>query len=178
MYAVVNPGEGVNATIDGYATYLASLGQAFGVPGRSFSDTLISARVRVRHLPELARQPQGHPQLRRFGTPADRGSDAGLSGMFSYSYSSLWGNYTGLTTTDQSDGGVTGRNSPDTTRAFDEPFYYFGANGKSTNGPLPTDRPNVIKGYVYYTLPGGSTRSPTSALFQNFLQGTPLGSYY
>ena len=60
--------------------------------------------------------------------------DARVSGMFSYTWSSLWGNYTGLTTTDQSDGGTTGRNSPDTTRSFDEPFYYFGANGKSTTG--------------------------------------------
>ena len=51
--------------------------------------------------------------------------------MFSYTWSRLWGNYTGLTTTDQIDGGTTGRNSPDTTRSFDEPFYYFGANGKS-----------------------------------------------
>ena len=32
MFAVVNPGEGVNATMDSYSTYLASLGQAFGVP--------------------------------------------------------------------------------------------------------------------------------------------------
>ena len=46
---------------------------------------------------------------------------------------------------------TTGRNSPDTTRSFDEPFYYFGANGKSNDGPLPTDRPNAFKGYAYYT---------------------------
>ena len=73
--------------------------------------------------------------------------------MFSYTWSRLWGNYTGLTTTDQIDGGATGRNSPDTTRSFDEPFYYFSANGKSNDGPLPTDRPNAFKGNVYYALP-------------------------
>ncbi len=75
------------------------------------------------------------------------------STMVSYTYSSMWGNYPGLTTTDQTDGGITGRDSPDTTRAFDEPFYYFGANGKSTAGPMPTDRPNVFKGLGTYTLP-------------------------
>ena len=100
----------------------------------------------------------------------------GLSGMFSYTWSSLWGNYTGLTTTDQSDGGTTGRNSPDTTRAFDEPFYYFGANGKSNNGPLPTDRPNVLKGYVYYTLPW-KHMTTTVGLFQAAYQGSPMSSY-
>ena len=50
--------------------------------------------------------------------------------MFSYTWSSLWGNYTGLTTTDQIDGGTTGRDSPDTTRSFDEPFYYLPTNGQ------------------------------------------------
>jgi hypothetical protein len=97
--------------------------------------------------------------------------------MFSYTYSSLWGNYTGLTTTDQSDGGITGRNSPDTTRSFDEPFYYFGANGKSNNGKLPTDRPNVLKSYVYYTLPWWKHQIASAGIFEQALQGTPVGSY-
>ncbi len=83
--------------------------------------------------------------------------------MVSYTYSSLWGNYPGLTTTDQTDGGITGRNSPDTTRAFDEPFYYFGANGKSTAGPMPTDRPNVFKGLATTRCHGGSARPQPSA---------------
>jgi hypothetical protein len=96
--------------------------------------------------------------------------------MFSYTWSSLWGNYAGLTNTDQTDGGSPGRNSPDTSRAFDEPFYYFGANGKSNNGPLPTDRPNTFKGYVYYQLPwkGGTT---TFGLFQTAYQGSPQFSF-
>jgi hypothetical protein len=103
----------------------------------------------------------------------------GFAGTFSYTYSSLWGNYTGLTTTDQSDGGTTGtgRDSPDTTRAFDEPFYYFGANGKSNNGALPTDRPSTLKGYVYYTLPWWKHQTATFGLFQTAYQGTPVGSY-
>src|SRR5439155_11813549 len=97
-----------------------------------------------------------------------------LAGMFSYTWSSLWGNYTGLTNSDQTDGGFPGRNSPDTSRAFDEPFYYFGANGKSNNGPLPTDRPNTFKGYVYYTLPRTHT---TFGLFQAAYQGSPAYSF-
>jgi hypothetical protein len=104
----------------------------------------------------------------------------GWSGSFSYTWSSLWGNYTGLTTTDQVDGGVTGRNSPDTTRSFDEPFYYFGANGKSNDGPLPTDRPNVFKGYAYYTLPWKghfNTNATTFGIFQVAYQGSPMSSF-
>jgi hypothetical protein len=97
--------------------------------------------------------------------------------MFAYTWSRLWGNYTGLTTTDQTDGGSTGRNSPDTTRAFDEPYYYFGANGKSNNGPLPTDRPNTLKGYAYYQIPWGHRMTTTLGIFQTAYQGSPVGSY-
>jgi hypothetical protein len=96
--------------------------------------------------------------------------------MFSYTWSRLWGNYSGLTTTDQTDGGTTGRNSPDTTRSFDEPFYYFGANGKSNNGPMPTDRPNTFKGNVYYQLPWKGMTT-TFGLFQVAYQGSPVSSW-
>ncbi len=177
-YTIVNPGEGVNATVDGYATYLASLGQSFGVPGWAFSDTAdygpgvaFGTCAGCPHNPKAVRNYDG------LEFRVTRAQSRGLSGMFSYTYSSLWGNYSGLTTTDQSDGGTTGRNSPDTTRSFDEPFYYFGANGKSNNGPLPTDRPNVIKGYVYYTLPWKQRHSTTFGLFQTAYQGSPVSSY-
>jgi hypothetical protein len=100
------------------------------------------------------------------------------SGLVSYTWSRLWGNYTGLTTTDQNDGGASGRNSPDTTRAFDEPWFYFTAAGKSINGPLPTDRPNTFKGYAYYQIPwGGKRQNTTIGLFQTAYQGSPLSTY-
>jgi hypothetical protein len=107
-------------------------------------------------------------------------TSSGWSGMVSYTWSSLWGNYTGLTTTDQIDGGSTGRNSPDTTRSFDEPFYYFAASGKSNAGPLPTDRPNVLKGFAYYTLPWGgkfNNNTTTFGLFQVAYEGSPMSSF-
>ena len=97
--------------------------------------------------------------------------------MFAYTWSRLWGNYTGLTTTDQNDGGQTGRDSPDTTRAFDEPFYYFTAAGTSINGPLPTDRPNTFKGYVYYSQPWNKTQTTTIGLLQVAYQGSPVSTY-
>jgi hypothetical protein len=149
LYTIVNPGEGVNKTIDSYANYLTSIGDAYGEPNVTFNGpgdsfgTCPSCPAN----PKAVRNYDGL-ELRLSMNPVHR-----VAGMVSYTYSKLWGNYTGLTTTDQSDGGTTGRNSPDTTRSFDEPFYYFGANGKSNNGHLPTDRPNVLKGYAYYALP-------------------------
>ena len=69
-------------------------------------------------------------------------------GMFSYTYSKLRGNYTGLTSSDIADGNG-GRNAPNNSRSFDEPMFSWNAQGGSSSGLLPTDRPNAFKGYAY-----------------------------
>ncbi len=96
-------------------------------------------------------------------------------GSFSYTYSRLYGNYSGNTDTDISDGGGA-RNAANTGRAFDEPFMSFDAHGKPINGPLATDRPNTVKFYGYYDLKSraGTTRF---GLYQQIYSGTPLSSY-
>ena len=172
IYTIVNPGEGVNKTIDGYASFLASLGESFGVPGVSFNaDGSFGTCPTCPNNPKAVRDYDGI----EFRLTKNMSNHWG--GMFAYTWSRLWGNYTGLTTTDQSDGGGHGRNSPDTTRAFDEPFYYFQANGHSVNGPLPTDRPNTLKGYVYYQLPWGNRATSTFGFFQSAYEGSPVSSY-
>jgi hypothetical protein len=171
IFAVVNPGEGVNKTIDSYATYLGSIGEAYGVEGMSFDTAGFGT---------CANCPANEKAIRNYDgleLRLTKSISQGWSGSFSYTYSSLWGNYTGLTTTDQTDGGVTGRNSPDTTRAFDEPYYNLGANGKYNDGPLPTDRPNVLKGNVYYQLPWWKRHTTTLGLFQAAYQGSPMSSF-
>jgi hypothetical protein len=95
-------------------------------------------------------------------------------GSFSYTYSRMYGNYTGLTSTDVSDG--IGRNGANSDRAFDEPFMSFDAHGKAINGPLATDRPNTVKINAYYT-PKLGKFNPTIGLFQQIYSGTPLSSY-
>jgi hypothetical protein len=173
IYAVVNPGEGVDQTLDGYASYLGSLGQAFGIQGAGyeFNTTAFGTCPSCPPQPKAIRNYDGL-ELRATLSPTRN-----WTGMLSYTYSSLWGNYPGLTTTDQTDGGTTGRNSPDTTRAFDEPFYYYGANGKSTAGPMPTDRPNVFKGLGTYTLPWWKGQATTLGIFQYFYQGSPMSTF-
>jgi carboxypeptidase family protein len=175
IYTIVNPGQNVDKTINGYANYLTSIGDAFGPGTAAFNPTgAFGTCTGCPNNPTAIRNYDG-VELR-----LTKIQSSGWSGMFSYTWSSLWGNYTGLTTTDQIDGGTTGRNSPDTTRSFDEPFYYFGANGKSNDGPLPTDRPNVLKGYAYYTLPWPSrlrNNATTFGLFQVAYQGSPMSSF-
>ncbi|HEX8816105.1 MAG TPA: carboxypeptidase regulatory-like domain-containing protein [Terriglobales bacterium] len=178
-YAIVNPGQGVNQTLDGYASFLRGLGAGYGPgvppfdPTNTFDPTGICAAAGSCPSMPLAVRNYDGIELRATMAPSH-----GLSGMFSYTWSSLWGNYTGLTTTDQSDGGTTGRNSPDTSRSFDEPLYYYKYTGQSANGPLPTDRPNTLKGNVYYQLPYSSKRmSTTLGLFQVGYQGSPVSSF-
>jgi hypothetical protein len=96
--------------------------------------------------------------------------------MVSYTYSKLRGNYTGLTSTDISDGGG-GRNAPNNSRAFDETYFSFNAYGNSSSGLLPTDRPNTFKGYAYYQLDWKQKFSTNFGLFQFLYQGSPVSSY-
>jgi hypothetical protein len=182
IYTIVNPGQGVNKTLNGYANYLTSIGDVYGPGTAAFNPT---GNFWTGSGPggTCAGCPNNPTAIRNYDGLEFRltkSQSRGWSGMFSYTYSSLWGNYAGLTTTDQIDGGTTGRNSPDTTRSFDEPFYYFGANGKSNDGPLATDRPNAFKGYAYYTLPWtGNLRNNTTTfgLFQVAYSGSPMSSY-
>ena len=95
-------------------------------------------------------------------------------GMFSYTWSRLWGNYDGLTATDISDS--VGRNGANTDRAFDEPFMQFNAHGQLMNGPLGTDRPNAFKANVFYN-PKWKFLNPVIGLFEQAASGTPLSSY-
>ncbi len=179
MYTIVNPGQGVNRTIDGYANFLQSLGDVYGVataPGSPAFAFNANPAAPFGTCPTCPNNPQAIRNYDGLEIRLTKTASKGFAGMFSYTWSSLWGNYTGLTTTDQIDGGVTGRNSPDTTRSFDEPFYYFAYNGKSNDGPLPTDRPNTFKGNVYYSLPWKGMTS-TVGLFQVAYQGSPMSSF-
>ena len=153
VFTIVNPGEGLNAT--NTTCDNASLLPA-GVP-------LCPPNIKP------ARSYDG-VEIR-----LTKSSSNHWSGMFSYTYSSLRGNYTGLTSTDIADGGG-GRNAPNNSRSFDESYFQFNANGGSSSGPLPTDRPNTFKGYAYYDV-GWKGNKTTVGIFQYAYQGSPVSSY-
>jgi hypothetical protein len=106
-----------------------------------------------------------------------KGAGHNWYGMVSYTYSKLRGNYTGLTSSDVSDGQLGGRSSPNNSRAFDEPYFQYNAFGGSSSGPLPTDRPNTFKGYAYYTLPWLRKLKTDFGIFQYLYSGSPQSSY-
>ena len=165
-FVIVNPGQGTNKTFSGFFNFLAGLN-----PGDPLASTCTPTSTPS--CPNIIPAERNYDGLEFRLTKA---SSKHWSGMFSYTYSRLWGNYTGLTSSDQADGGG-GRNAPNNGRAFDEPYFSWNANGGSSSGLLPTDRPNTFKGYAHYEL-GWMRRFTTEfGIFQVMYQGSPLTSY-
>jgi hypothetical protein len=82
-------------------------------------------------------------------------------------FSRLYGNYSGLSSSDEN-----GRNSPNVNRVFDGLHMSFDESGQPMYGRLQTDRPVVFEFQGTYDLPWGT------GLGMNFLaeSGTPLQS--
>ncbi len=93
----------------------------------------------------------------------------------SYTYSRLFGNYSGLASTDEG-----GRTSPNVNRFFDLPPLGFTADGDPDNGKLATDRPHVFKAYGGYRFNWNSTNTnvTTVSAFTSIQSGTPLTTIY
>jgi len=72
------------------------------------------------------------------------------SGRASYMWSRLYGNYAGLSESDEN-----GRVSPNTGRNFDYPLMSFDENAQPVFGVLPTDRTHQGKLQVIYDAPFG-----------------------
>ncbi len=159
-FVIINPGQGTARTFDGFYNFL------YGVSSGCTASTTPSC-------------PDNIPAQRNYDGVEVRLTKAYTNhwaGMFSYTYSRLWGNYSGLTSTDLGDAGG-GRNSPNNSRAFDEPFFSWAANGKSASGLLPTDRPHAFKGWTYYTVNEGRHNATDFGLFSYLYSGTAQNSY-
>ena len=87
----------------------------------------------------------------------------------SYTWSRLYGNYSGSANSDES-----GRQDPGVSRAFDLPYYYFDESGSQTpkEGPLGTDRPHAFKLFAYYNFKTG-LGTTNIGVNQFVLSGTP-----
>lgn len=86
----------------------------------------------------------------------------------SYTWSRLYGNYSGLASSDEN-----GRNSPNVNRYFDMPWVGYNQNGKIADGLLATDRPHTFKFFGTYTKSsklGQTTFSP----FVSWYSGSPM----
>jgi hypothetical protein len=91
-----------------------------------------------------------------------------------YTYSRLYGNYSGLASSDE-----VGRTSPGVNRFFDLPFAGFATNGRPDDGRLATDRPHAFNAFGGYTWNwwGSSKNSTDLSFFTTAQSGTPITTF-
>ena len=165
-FIIVNPGKGVNSNFQGFCQFLYA----------KLTDPASYCQDSNGNNPNYPI----FPAARSYDGVEFRLTKAtshNWYGMVSYTWSYFRGNYTGLTSSELLDGGLGGRNSPNNSRAFDEPYFSYNSMGTSSSGLLPTDRPNTFKGYAYYNLKEGGHFSSDFGVFQYFYQGTPNSTY-
>jgi Carboxypeptidase regulatory-like domain len=155
-FVIVNPGQGVNSTFNGFWNFLYGTAPPVCSGAGCPPQQIIPAQRNYDGLELRLTKPTSKHWM----------------GMFSYTYSRLWGNYAGLTTTDFGDG-FAGRNAPNNSRSFDEPYFSWGANGQSSSGLLATDRPHAFKGYAYYELSEGRHNTTDFGVFSYLYSGSP-----
>lgn len=97
----------------------------------------------------------------------------------SYTLSRLYGNYSGLASSDEVTAGQ-GRTSPNVNRFFDLPPLGFNADGDPDNGRLATDRPHVFKAFGGYSFDwrGNNVNRTSVNAFTTIQSGTPLTTIY
>jgi hypothetical protein len=74
------------------------------------------------------------------------------SGSATYLFSRLYGNYSGLASSDEN-----GRVAPNVNRYYDNTIMSYDANGNAVYGPLQTDRPHNLKLNGVYDFKWGTT---------------------
>ncbi len=91
----------------------------------------------------------------------------------SYTLSRLFGNYSGLASSDEN-----GRSSPNVNRFFDLPFLGFNADGVPDNGRLATDRPHSFKLNAGYNFDWKGSKTNSTELKGFFIgqSGIPLST--
>jgi outer membrane receptor protein involved in Fe transport len=149
--------EDVGVTVPGVGTeyYMAN-------PGEGISLTLANA-------PGIPPFPKAERTYDGFEVTAER-RFANSWGLFtSYTYSRLYGNYSGLASSDEN-----GRTSPNVNRFFDQINMTFDRNQQLVYGRLGTDRPHQLKAQFLYQFPFDLTLG----LNQRVASGIPMSEQF
>jgi len=96
-----------------------------------------------------------------------------------YTWSRLFGNYSGLANPDELTAAGAPRLDPNVSRGFDEPWVGFTATGHPDNGLLPLDRTHVFKSSGTYTFDWWHSKANSTDLsfFYTIESGTPKTSF-
>lgn len=161
--------KNVDRAIEDVGFLTATGGEAYviGNPGRGLAREVADSNG------FLSVEPQR--QFDAFEVRLDRRFANSYYFNLNYTYSRLYGNYSGLASSDED-----GRTSPNVNRFYDLPIAGFTAAGTPDNGRLPTDRPHALKFAGAYSLNyndrfgfGGSNTTEFQ-VFSTVQSGTPL----
>ncbi len=89
----------------------------------------------------------------------------GWSAEVDYTYSRLWGNYSGLASSDEN-----GRVAPNMSSYFDVIYQSYDDQQRQVFGRLATDRPHALKLWATYDMPWGTTVGVTGIAESGLLQ--------
>jgi hypothetical protein len=149
----------IDYTIDDVGIIVPGVGEVYyyANPGYGLAEFTIGR--------EYPAQPKAKRDYDGVEVRATRRLSDGLQLSGSYLYSRLFGNFSGLASSDED-----GRSSPNVNRFFDGIYMSFDQAGNPTNGRLATDRPHQIKAQVVYQFKFGTT----FGFSQYAASGTPL----
>ena len=149
----------VDYTIDDVGVLVPDVGEVYfyANPGYGLAEFTIGE--------EFPAQPKAKRDYDGVELIARRRMSDGLQVNASYLYSRLYGNFSGLASSDEN-----GRSSPNVNRFFDGIYMSFDQFGNPTYGRLGTDRPHQFKTQVVYTFPFNTT----VGFNQYIASGTPI----
>jgi len=133
-----------------------------GNPG---SDWISDKQREVLELPGLLPCPKARRNYYSVNISLDKRFSNNWMGGVNYTWSLLWGNFSGLASSDE-----FGRTDPNVERFFDSWILHRDQNLNETTGKLPTDRPHQLKIYGSYTFDFGLT----VGLYTYAMSGTPV----
>jgi hypothetical protein len=154
----------VDRTIDDVGIIVPGVGEVYyyANPGYGLAEFTVGRELNGVQLPA---QPPAKRDYDGVELNMKRRMTDGLQLNASYVWSRLYGNFSGLASSDEN-----GRSSPNVNRFFDGIYMSFDQFGNPTYGRLGTDRPHQFKTQVIYQFPFG-----TAFGFNQYVaSGTPI----
>ncbi len=151
----------------GFLTTTGSEGYVIGNPGEGLYKQIAEANGLI--------APKPQRQFDAVEIRLDRRFANNFYFNLNYTWSRLYGNYSGLASSDED-----GRLSPNVNRFFDLPHAGFTVAGGPDNGLLATDRPHVVKFFGAYNFDWskmfsfGENNETSFQLYTTVQSGTPL----
>lgn len=149
----------IDRTIDDVGILVPGVGEVYyyANPGYGLAEFTIGE--------QFPAQPKAQRDYDGVEIRAQRRMTDGFQLSGSYLWSRLYGNFSGLASSDEN-----GRSSPNVNRFFDGIYMSFDQAGNSTAGNLGTDRPHQVKAQAVYSFRFGTTLAAN----QYVASGTPI----